>query len=147
MTTADTLTAAALLDIKQQAEAASLAIWKATDDIARFATLCDVLREHGLEFDAGITAHGSYLAYTINMRDQQARHAGEMMLTLAALDCEESEYQDGLNSNTTTRITGPHAPDFFLCIKRPPETPACNPGESCHAEPGWAAVQNSAVAA
>lgn len=141
---ANDLTNAALLDIENEAEAARKALAEAAGDIARFALLGDVLHEHGLDFHAGLIPHACGVAYRITMRGPQARRAGEMMLTLAALECEESPYQDGLDADTT-RITGPHAPDFYLRIERQAGATVSNPGESCHAGPGMS-VQNGVAA-
>lgn len=140
MTAALNLYAAAEKAIEDEAALARGQLASNRDHVARFEALCGVLAEHGLEFKPRVHAFEYGVQYWISIEDTQAP---EMLLTLAALDCNENEgvacYLNTPNL-TAYAITGPHAPDFNLIVTR--AEPASRAGpigrmpyqrEACHA--------------
>lgn len=124
--------AVAELEIEQRALNARQALSAARDDIARFQALCEVLREHGLKFSHSVSSYYGAVTYWILMYPHLGDQAGEMLLTLAALDCNESEDKSE-GCDTHLKITGPHAPEFNLKIYRTHPAARKQTGESCHA--------------
>ena len=107
----------ARVNIGERASAAHAALDAAADDIVRFENLCDVLREHALEFEAEIYVSECGVQYWLRLHGQHVIHADEMMPTLSALGCRQTKIRFcEITERATITITGEHAPDFFLSI-------------------------------
>ncbi len=108
----------ALMDIEKRAERARKRLLDAESDVTHFEALCNILRDHGLEFAAEVYASEVGMQYWIRLYEIHSEFVRDMLATLAALDCEEKSLkvsEEGQAMHFT--FASEHAPEFNLFIR------------------------------
>ena len=126
----------AINNAKRRASVLIAALESAKNEIAQFQALCDLLIERGFKFEAETHSSDSgYISHWIRLiHGDQHIQAGEMMLALASLDCDEKNmWICDVTNRIHYSIISNHLPEFTLSVRKIVSKP--NIAEVNHAEP------------